>query len=352
MIRLFSLEYTPKGRKITFCGFRFSISLRSRMQMFFRPLISVIVPVYNVEKYLPQCLDSLIKQTFLPFEIICVNDGSTDGCNEILSRYAAKDRRIRLICQNNRGLSAARNAGLKKAKGQYVLFVDSDDLLHPETLSSLYRQITRHDADICLFGYSPYTDNGVKTANLPAAHYGKNENDAFTYQQISGKIFSRVAVWCKLYRRGFIRKRKIEFPEGFVFEDVIFHIKTITSAGKICLLNRPLYCYRTDNAASITHVSAATTQLLDIVEAFDMVNDYLKEKKLLPSLSLHFCRFLYDHAGWHLKRAAEKPQKQLAEKTLSWINRHDDIRQTINADPVLQSFYSSLSPENRQTPFR
>ena len=321
MIRLFSLEYTPKGRKITFCGFRFSISLRSRMQMFFRPLISVIVPVYNVEKYLPQCLDSLIKQTFLPFEIICVNDGSTDGCNEILSRYAAKDRRIRLICQNNRGLSAARNAGLKKAKGQYVLFVDSDDLLHPETLSSLYRQITRHDADICLFGYSPYTDNGVKTANLPAAHYGKNENDAFTYQQISGKIFSRVAVWCKLYRRGFIRKRKIEFPEGFVFEDVIFHIKTITSAGKICLLNRPLYCYR-------------------------------KEKKLLPSLSLHFCRFLYDHAGWHLKRAAEKPQKQLAEKTLSWINRHDDIRQTINADPVLQSFYSSLSPENRQTPFR
>lgn len=84
--------------------------------MFFRPLISVIVPVYNVEKYLPQCLDSLIKQTFLPFEIICVNDGSTDGCNEILSRYAAKDRRIRLICQNNRGLSAARNAGLKKPK--------------------------------------------------------------------------------------------------------------------------------------------------------------------------------------------------------------------------------------------
>lgn len=241
---------------------------------------------------------------------------------------------------------------IKKAKGQYVLFVDSDDFLHPETLSSLYRQITRHDADICLFGYSPYTDNGVKTANLPAAHYGKNENDAFTYQQISGKIFSRVAVWCKLYRRGFIRKRKIEFPEGFVFEDVIFHIKTITSAGKICLLNRPLYCYRTDNAASITHVSAATTQLLDIVEAFDMVYDYLKEKKLLPSLSLHFCRFLYDHAGWHLKRAAEKPQKQLAEKTLSWINRHDDIRQTINADPVLQSFYSSLSPENRQTPFR
>ena len=220
----------------------------------------------------------------------------------------------------------------------------------PKPCRHCYRQITRHNADICLFGYSPYTDNSVKTANLPAAHYGKNENDTFTYQQITGRIFNRVAVWCKLYRRGFIRKRKIEFPEGFVFENVIFHVKAITSAGKICLLNRPLYCYRTDNAASITHVSAATTQLLDIVKAFDMVYDYLKEKKLLPSLSLHFCRFLYDHAGWHLKRAAEKPQKQLAEKNLSWINRHDDVRQAINADPVLQSFYSSLSPENRQTP--
>ena len=315
--------------------------------------VSVVVPVYNVEKYIERCLDSLVRQKFgYEYEIIIVNDGTKDNSMTIADRFASKYDFIRIITQQNAGLSAARNTGLANARGEYIAFVDSDDLLHPETLSSLYRQITRHDADICLFGYSPYTDNGVKTANLPAAHYGKNENDAFTYQQISGKIFSRVAVWCKLYRRGFIRKRKIEFPEGFVFEDVIFHIKTITSVGKICLLNRPLYCYRTDNAASITHVSAATTQLLDIVEAFDMVYDYLKEKKLLPSLSLHFCRFLYDHAGWHLKRAAEKPQKQLAEKTLSWINRHDDIRQTINADPVLQSFYSSLSPENRQTPFR
>lgn len=347
MAKLFSLEYTPKGRKIAFCGLHFSLSLRSRMQMFLQPLVSVIVPVYNVEKYLPQCLDNLLRQNFLPFEIICVNDGSTDSCSEILRRYAAKDRRIHLICQNNRGLSAARNAGLKKAKGQYVLFVDSDDFLHPETLSSLYRQIIHCNADICIFGYFPYDDDGVKTANLPAAHYRKNENSTFTYQQIIGQIFSRVAVWCKLYRLDFIRKHKIEFPEGLVFEDVIFHIKTITSAEKICLLNRPLYYYRTDNTASITHVSAATSQLFDIVEAFDMVYKYLKKEKLLSSLSLYFCRFLYDHAGWHLKRAAQKQKKQLAEKILSWISCHDDIYQTISTDPVLQSFYTSLTSENR-----
>lgn len=346
MSPLFSFKYIPKGRRISFCGLHFSLSLNSPLQRFFRPLISVIIPVYNVEKYLPQCLDSLLKQNFLPFEAVCVNDGSTDDSGKILNSYAAKDWRIHIINQSNRGLSAARNTGLKKARGRYILFVDSDDFLHPDALLSLYRQITLHNTDICLFGYFPYAGNNAKTAVLPAEYYKEDENSVFNYQKISEQIFDRVAVWNKLYRRELICKHNIGFPEGCVFEDIIFHIKTITSASGICLLNRAFYYYRTDNEKSITNLSVANTQIFDFVKAADMVYNYLHEKELWPSLSAHFCHFLLNHTNWHLKRATGKNKHQLAEKILSWINCHNDVYPAMDADPLLQSFYISLQEKS------
>lgn len=343
MTKLFSVKYTPKGRKITFFGFRFTLSLQSPWQRLFRPLISVIVPVYNVEKYLPQCLESLSKQTFFAFEIICINDGSTDHSPEILRQYAAKDKRIRIINQNNCGISIARNTGLSQAKGQYVLFVDSDDYLHPNTLMNTYRQITRHNADICIFGYHTCADDNLQTTNIPTNYCNKKtENDIFTYNEIPWQIFHHVSVWTKLYRRSFISEQNITFPEGYVFEDVIFHVKTITSATQICLLNQALYYYRRDNNSSIMHLSAADLKLLDILKAVDMVYNYLQEKKLFPSLQRQFCLFIHVHITDHQRRAIGENKVLLAEKMLLWLDNHEDIRHTMDTTPDLSNFYNML----------
>ena len=115
--------------------------------------ISVIIPIYNVEKYLSQCLESLLNQTYTDWEAICVNDGSSDGCEEIVKQYAERDPRIKIITQDNQGLSMARNNGLKKATGDYIYFLDSDDSIHPQCLEIAYLFAKEHNADLVNFEF-------------------------------------------------------------------------------------------------------------------------------------------------------------------------------------------------------
>ena len=122
------------------------------------PKISVIVPVYNVQNYLRQCLDSIIGQSFSNFEMICINDGSTDDSPQILEQYAALDSRIRIISQPNRGLSAARNAGLAQATAEYIFFIDSDDYIEPDTLEKLFDTARRTGADLTCADFLPFPE--------------------------------------------------------------------------------------------------------------------------------------------------------------------------------------------------
>ena len=115
--------------------------------------VSVIIPIYNVEKYLPECLDSLLAQTYPHWQAICVNDGSKDNSLQILQQYAAKDKRFSIINQANQGLSMARNNGLKQAEGEYVYFLDSDDSLHPQCLEAAYSCAEKYQAEMVCFGF-------------------------------------------------------------------------------------------------------------------------------------------------------------------------------------------------------
>ena len=120
------------------------------------PKISIIVPIYNVEKYLPKCIDSIINQTLENIEIILVNDGSTDSCAEIIESYANKDNRIKVIHKKNGGQSSARNMGLDIAKGEYIGFVDSDDWLHYDMYENMYKSIKKVNSDLCVCGREAY----------------------------------------------------------------------------------------------------------------------------------------------------------------------------------------------------
>lgn len=209
------------------------------------PEISVIVPVYRVQRYLPHCLDSVLGQTFRDIELICVDDGSPDASAEILGRYADKDSRIRVIHKENGGLSSARNAAYPHVRGRYVLFVDSDDWIDPTLCEKTLRIAIETGADMTLFLFR----------RTPGFH----DPTPLERKMIrnSGKITDRDLVlhslpaWSKLWKTSFLFENDLRFPEGLYHEDRPVNFKAFLRNPKTAFLPETLYFYRV-NENSIT----------------------------------------------------------------------------------------------------
>lgn len=213
------------------------------------PLISVIVPVYQVQDYLAECIDSLLVQTYTNLEILLVDDGSTDSSGEICDRYAAKDDRVRVIHQENQGPSVARNAGLDSAEGEYIAFVDSDDVALPDFIEALYALLDKYQADIAACAYIECRTDEMRGTGKK--HCNESEI-CMTAEQMLRQWHGRykkweTVVWNKLYRKGiFDRKREtaVHFPVGRKLEDVLTSHLMAANAAKIVLTGRKLYVYR------------------------------------------------------------------------------------------------------------
>lgn len=212
------------------------------------PLISIIVPVYQVKKYLGECVESLRNQTYTNLEIFLVDDGSTDGSGELCDQYAAKDDRIRVVHQENQGPSAARNAGLDRAKGEYIAFVDSDDVVLPDFIEILYELTGKYHADIAACAY-------VKcfTENLAEVKEWQNGKEwCMSSEQMLRQWHGRykkleTIAWNKLYRKYVFdagKARGIRFPVGRKLEDVLTSHLIVANAKRIALTMRGLYLYR------------------------------------------------------------------------------------------------------------
>lgn len=185
--------------------------------------VSVIIPVYNVEKYLAQCLDSVINQTLKDIEIICVDDGSPDNSGKILDEYAARDARIRVIHQKNAGQGVARNVAMQIAKGEYIQFLDSDDWLAPNACEILYTKAKKHNLDMLNFAGTNVDDaTGVMT-QWPGQtmSYAPSDREIFTAQEVQGMDVP-ISAARFLYRRAFLDDNNIRFPAGLFFEDNVF----------------------------------------------------------------------------------------------------------------------------------
>lgn len=243
--------------------------------------ISVIVPCYNVAPYLSQCLESLILQTYSQLEIICVDDGSTDQTPGILEEYSLKDNRIRTITQPNAGISAARNAGLKNASGNYIAFVDADDWLDMDTFSSV---LSQKSADIICFSYYRNFDlaeipkdlgiEGLFTAREVQLRMvglrGDELRDITSFDAL-------VTCWGKLYKRSIVQG--IEFQELNEFgtwEDGLFNLEVLERAEMVNIINVPYYHYR--KVAQATYTSTYKENLyLKWREKFRWISKFLKE---------------------------------------------------------------------------
>ena len=210
--------------------------------------LSIIVPIYNVEKYLLRCLDSIAAQTCRAFEAILIDDGSPDGCGRICDEYAAKDPRFTVIHQENRGVSAARNAGLRAAKGEYVGFVDPDDFIDPGMFAALLEAAAQTGAEIVCCNWETVHDDGrtcvhrlgrALPAQMPAEEFARHVFDV--PRSIGG------AVWNKLFRREILREPFQ--PDVTVCEDCLFLIGNLRGAGQAAFIDAPLYkyCARADS---------------------------------------------------------------------------------------------------------
>jgi glycosyltransferase involved in cell wall biosynthesis len=211
------------------------------------PKISIIIPVYNVEKYLPKCLDSVINQTLEDIEIICINDCSTDGSLTILKEFASKDKRIKIIdFEVNKGVGFARNTGIDKASGEYISFLDPDDWWEPAFAAKTYNKITENDADIVQFAHNRYTDKKIQ---YDIVNKIQNVINGINYNEYFCDFVN--LVWDKIYKTSFIKNNDIKFPLNIhPTEDVLFVLECFSYKPKVVFLPECLCNYRIDRDGS------------------------------------------------------------------------------------------------------
>ena len=294
--------------------------------------ISVIVPVYNVETYLRQCLDSIINQTLTDIEIICINDGSTDTSPDILKEYESRDSRIRIISQENKGLSSARNRGLEVAVGEYIYFIDSDDYLDVNALDELYSLSKDKDLDLILFKLANFDDEGNVDYNYSNMPFLLDiPKDVFTYRDFKDDLFRvDVTAYTKFFKRELVSDMR--FPEGLIFEDSAVYLDYIINAKRICFLDKCLY-YRRIRDDSI--ISKASKNHADIIEIYEIINGKLIECGLYDELKEDFFARKTDIIYYRFNSINPKYKDYFYKKMKeNFLSHNDEYENVLNQDKI------------------
>jgi len=235
--------------------------------------ISIIVPVYNVESFLRRCLDSCIRQDLdlTEYEIIAVNDGSSDHSADILKEYVSNYKNISIIDKTNGGLSSARNAGLKVAKGEYVWFVDSDDWIKENVLLKIYKRISESDAEVLTYEAVTSTESGEVRS---CEHRSLAENRVYTGLEMynSGYVFPYSGAPFYIFKKSFLEKNLLSFYEGILFEDLLFSCRMMACAQR-CIFVQDVYYYYYVREGSITQSRSSLKKALDAIKIADILHE-------------------------------------------------------------------------------
>ncbi|PGO33392.1 hypothetical protein CN984_04700 [Bacillus cereus] len=230
-----------------------------------KPKISIIVPVYNVAEYLEKCVESILNQTFVDFELILVNDGSKDQSGEICDEFAEKDSRIKVIHKKNAGLSVARNTGINAARGEYIGFVDSDDWIDPDMYEALYESCELSRSEISIIGMREVSEEGKTLMEYIPVHVNLKE------------ILKRAYAWNKLFKRELFVNNNLYFMEGKYYEDLELIPKLFIKCNKVTNVNKVGYNYL-KRRGSIT--SDRNEKILDNLWAYTQIKRYLLDEKV------------------------------------------------------------------------
>ena len=264
------------------------------------PLVSIIVPAFNVERFIAQCLDSLILQDLKKTEIIIVNDGSTDDTWQVAARYAESHDNVRIINQDNQGLSHARNVGMREARGAYLGFVDSDDWVH----SSMYRELlataTRTGADLVITNGRLYNDvtkevKPIQDSKVWSSFRGKDCSHTLDPRREPDLFMLDTSACKRLYKKSFLDLLDFTFMPGKIFEDVPTHYKLLLNTDAVALLDRPHYFYRTDRPGRIT---AKTDETL--FHVFDVMAEVMRDLKTWQADAVIWANYIW-FQSWVLR---------------------------------------------------
>ena len=260
-------------------------------------LVSVIIPVYKVEKYLHKCIESVLAQTYKKLEVILVDDGSPDACGEICNQYAKRDSRVKVIHKTNGGLSSARNAGLSLASGEYICFVDSDDYIQPILCQQIVGILEQYDADIVTFDCWRVTEDGTMLGGTETISNGLIEPKEAVTELMRGHINN--FAWNKIYRRHIFED--IRFPEGRVWEDAAIMYQLFLKARCIYCCNEKLYYYlrRSDSITGRITAQALRDLFLARYQCYEDLSVSYPEAAELVFHRVALCALrLYDRSLW------------------------------------------------------
>lgn len=294
------------------------------------PKVSIVIPVYNVERYLRQCLDSVISQTLKDIEIICVNDGSTDSSLSILEEYAKRDERVCIIDKPNGGYGHSMNKGFDQAKGEYIGIIESDDYADPDMFEKLYACAKEHNLDVVKSGfYFYYSKNGEQSIPNPiASHITSSRTfcpiEAFRSKMEMVDFFNiKPTIWSAIYRKEFIRSNNIRFNEtpGASYQDASFNFKVWVCAQRVRLMEECFLHYRQDNEASSIN---SPGKVYCICDEYDEMARFLKlhpyaKGKVEPIM----VRIKYDSYNWNYERLAEPLQAEFIQRFCNDFKQHE-----------------------------
>ncbi len=267
------------------------------------PKISIVMPVYNKEKYLKECLDSVLEQTFRDTEVICVDDGSTDSSPEMLKGYAEKDSRIRVLCQKNQGAGPARNYGLSQAVGEYIIFLDSDDIYESRLLEKLYVEIEATDSDIVVCRSDRYHQKTKKYIACPWTIRNSllPQHKPFSGTEIKKDFFKTFVwwPWDKLYRKSFVERLSIQYQNLRTTNDLFFVAGSMLKAQKITYIDDVLVHHRVGMESSLSVTREKSWDCF--YKALLQLRDFMKQENLYKRFEQDFINYCTHFSLWNLE---------------------------------------------------
>lgn len=307
--------------------------------------ISIIIPIYNVEKYVAECLESILNQDFDDYEVICVDDASTDSSMEIVEKYASQNEKIKIINhEKNKGLSAARNTGLKYAKGKYIWFVDSDDMVEQSALKCLYDIVESNNLDVLFFNYKNIYEEEMNFLQDSTKEKEMNFTRVYTGQELfclfCENNIIKVESWRQFYKREFLLENGIRFYDGILHEDTLFTFICAMSAKRVMDINKQFYIYRRRPQSIVNTMSVERLQsyYIILIEIFKIWNFNTYTERVHEAISFYF-KFLfmrYKKIKSHFDKNDTLGQETEAEKFVKNLlqEKHSPVYVTLSEEHI------------------